>query len=215
MKLSKRLQGILEMIPQGSVLADVGTDHGLLMIKAIKEQKVTFAYGLDINPLPLKQAHDNVVRFAYENKIQLILSDGLKSFEEKANCFVFAGMGTETILEIIKAYEFKDEASLIVQSNTKMALLREKMNYLGFKIIDEMFLMDKSIPTFIIKFTKGKEVLTPEDLILGPLLRNADNKSYEAYLNGREKHLESIKKFDKNLNHEYQCILNRRRTCNE
>lgn len=215
MKLSKRLQAILEMIPQDSILADIGTDHGLLMIKAIKDQKVSFAYGLDINPLPLKQAHDNVVRFAYENKIQLILSDGLKEFEGKANCFVFAGMGTETILEIIKAYKFRSEDSLIVQSNTKIALLREKMNHLGFKIVDEMFLMDKSIPTFIIKFIKKEEILTPEDIILGPVLRSSQNPIYEAYLNGREKHLENIKKFDDNLNHEYQCILNRRRTCNE
>ncbi len=215
MRLSKRLQGIFEMIPQDSVLVDVGTDHGLLMIKAIKEQRSTYAYGLDINPLPLKQAHDNVVRFAYENEIELILSDGLKSFDAKANCFVFAGLGTDTILEIIKAYEFNSEASLIVQSNTKIALLRESMNASGFKIVQEMFLIEKTIPTFIIKFVKGNEILNKKDFLLGPLLMTLNNKEYEDYLNERQRHLDTIKKFDENLNYEYQCILNRRRTCNE
>ncbi|MDE8185730.1 tRNA (adenine(22)-N(1))-methyltransferase TrmK, partial [Erysipelothrix rhusiopathiae] len=81
-------------------VADVGTDHGLLLIKAIQEHKAIMGYGLDIAEKPLQQARDNVERFGFHDKIELHLGNGLEGFKGDADCFVIAGMGAETIWSI-------------------------------------------------------------------------------------------------------------------
>lgn len=208
MKLSKRLQSILDMVPQDAVLADIGTDHGLLIVKALLDQKVSYAYALDIAKKPLESALKNVEHFGLSEKVSLQLRNGLEDFEGHANCFVIAGMGAETILGIIKGYSFKHDDVILIQSNTKVPFLRESLGFLGFKIDDEVFLIDKKIPTTIIKcrFTGTSHSLDLQDRWIGPILRNKHDAVYHDYLESRMAHLSVIMHHDSQLNIEYQQI---------
>ena len=58
--LSKRLSKVALFIEENSVLADVGTDHGYLPIHLVETNKISKAYAMDINEMPLKSASDNI-----------------------------------------------------------------------------------------------------------------------------------------------------------
>ena len=208
MKLSDRLQAVLDLVPEGSVLADIGTDHGLLIVQALLTQKVTFAYALDIAKKPLESAKNNIIHFGLEDKTSLQLRNGLEGFSDKANCFVVAGMGAETILGIIKDYPFDEDSVIILQSNTKLAWLRSELISTGFDIIDEIFLIDKKIPTTIMKVVKRKASiqLSLVDIWIGPILKSSNNIAYLEHLKGRMEHLERIMHHDELLKIEYTTI---------
>lgn len=210
MKLSNRLQAVLDLVPEGSVLADIGTDHGLLIVQALLTAKANFAYALDIAQKPLDSARKNVIHFGLEDKVSLELRNGLEGFTGNANCFVIAGMGAETILGIIKNYAFSKDAVIILQSNTKLAWLRSELASLEFEIIDEVFLIDKKIPTTIMKLMKRKphNLLTLEDVWIGPILKKQNKQEYTSYLESRLEHLDTIKHHDELLRIEYMTIKN-------
>lgn len=193
MKLTQRLKALYDLIPQDSVLVDIGTDHGYLVIKAVKDNKVRHAYGLDIGVGPLNQAKQNIKQYGLENNITLMLLDGLKGFEADANCYVIAGMGAETIYSIISNKDFKEDDIILIQSNTKNAWLRKELNKLGFRIRDEVFLIERNKPVFIMALSLGSQNLTEEEILLGPILLKAENESYYHYLLQRLSHLETIK----------------------
>ena len=49
MKLSKRLQKIADFVPSGSLVADIGTDHGYIPAYLINSGKCTRVIGTDIS----------------------------------------------------------------------------------------------------------------------------------------------------------------------
>ncbi|AZK44247.1 SAM-dependent methyltransferase [Erysipelothrix piscisicarius] len=211
MKLSNRLTEIFNLIPDQARVADVGTDHGLLLIKAIQEHKASFGYGLDIAEKPLQQARENVERFGLKDKIELQLGNGLEGFQGDANCYVIAGMGAETIWSIISNYKFNENDTIIIQSNTKNAWLRQTVSEHGFALIDERFILEREIPVFIMVIkvsTSNQSALTQEDVLIGPMLKKQLNEDYRIYLTNRANHLYSIKKHNVAFEEEYNTIKN-------
>lgn len=207
LKVSKRLNAIVSLIPNHvRVLADVGTDHSQLIIKLILDQKLDHAYGLDIASGPLMQAQNNVVHYNLEDKIDLIKTDGLNGFEENVDCIVIAGMGAETIMSIVNAYNFAENHVLIVQSNTKQPWLRKSLNEAGFKIDEELFIFDNEKPVFIVRLSLGLEVLDDKDLILGKYLPTKKNVDYIQYLQRRYIELKKVVLFNQDIVFEMNII---------
>lgn len=207
-QLSKRLMAIHDLIPQNAILADVGTDHGLLIAKSIESGKVRKAYGLDIAKLPLSQAQKNITKYDLNDCVELQLRNGLEGFEGDADCFVIAGMGAETIWDIILGYTFNKNDLIIIQSNTKNPWLRQKLSGAGFEIEDEIFMFDRTIPTFIIKvsYSQNERILTEQEQIIGPILSCNKDVEYIKYLQQRRDKLQTIKQHDENLSHEFNVI---------
>ena len=54
--ISKRLETILKLIPNGEVLADIGTDHGYIPTYAVKNNIVKKAIAADISKGSLEKA---------------------------------------------------------------------------------------------------------------------------------------------------------------
>ena len=72
MKLSKRLQLIADVISkykQGSVLADIGSDHGYLPCYLIKNKIITCAYACDVAQGPLDSAKETIKQYGLEDKV--------------------------------------------------------------------------------------------------------------------------------------------------
>lgn len=208
MKLSNRLQAIHDLIPLQAVLVDVGTDHGLLMIAALQSGRVLQGYALDIAKKPLEAAKRNVTTYGLDGRVHFELRDGLKGFMGDGSCYVIAGMGADTILGIVESYPFASQDTIIVQSNTKLAWLRAQLNAFGFVIVEEVFLIDKTIPTTILslKKTGEKQSFDDVDLWVGPCLKQHHNREYDAHLKDRLAYLETIKHHDELLEEEYQAL---------
>ena len=66
--LPNRLKAIADLINQVDLVADVGTDHGLLPIYLIQNQIAKKVYASDIAILPLNKAKENIAKYGLDEK---------------------------------------------------------------------------------------------------------------------------------------------------
>jgi tRNA (adenine22-N1)-methyltransferase len=104
--LDPRLQAVLSLIPEGSVLLDIGTDHCKLPAEGILSGRLTGAFAADIRPGPLDAAKRQLAALGLSSQIPLFLSDGLKEIPldvlEQVDTVAVAGMGGEVTEQILK-----------------------------------------------------------------------------------------------------------------
>ena len=169
MKLSKRLKAICDFLNNEDIISDIGTDHGLVPIYHILQNGAKKAYACDINPLPLSQASDNIK--LYKVNVNTILSNGIENIEEDSNCLVIAGMGNNTIYDILTKDEakLKNINKLVIQSNTHPETIRLLLNKMGYKLVGEKVVYDKNKYYEIDCFTKGNEQLSHLDIKYGKI----------------------------------------------
>ena len=177
MKLSKRLQTIADMIPNGSRVIDVGCDHGLLSI-FLAQGKQCICLATDVNEKALNNAIVNISKYNVKN-IETMLTDGINNVEIDANDYiVIAGMGTTTIKHILSSGKLSNH--LIISSNNQLFELRDHITHLGYIIVKEKFVIEHQKKYVIIEFLKGKKKYSGLDLHYGPILKsNVDYLIYE------------------------------------
>lgn len=183
MYLSKRLQAIVDMIPENVTVVDIGCDHALLDIFLTERGKNT-CIATDIRSGVIELAKRNIQMHHLEDTITLVQSDGLQSvIPPNGSVAVIAGMGTTTILQILnnpKIYLFSE---FIIQTNNEWEFLRKEVSKRGFQIIEERVLLDRSKYYILMKWTKGKTCYSTKQCFLGPLLMlSKESKSYYQYL---------------------------------
>ena len=61
LRLQPRLQCLADCVPQGTRLADVGTDHGYLPVWLLQNGRIASAIASDINAEPLEQGCAEVI----------------------------------------------------------------------------------------------------------------------------------------------------------
>ncbi|HEX3032905.1 MAG TPA: class I SAM-dependent methyltransferase [Bacillota bacterium] len=76
-QLSKRLLTIARMIPPGSLLADIGTDHAFLPVYLVQQGIVSRAIAGDVHPGPIKMAARTVAEAGLSDQIEVRMGDGL------------------------------------------------------------------------------------------------------------------------------------------
>lgn len=144
-KLDSRLSAVASFVRQGSVVADIGTDHAYLLCYLIENGICPEGIAADINKGPLNNAKQTVIDCGINDKVQLILSDGLKSIpENSADDIVMAGMGGILISEIIDCAPWvkNENINIIAQPMTHAEVLREYLCKNGFKINKEITATD-------------------------------------------------------------------------
>lgn len=143
--LSPRLATCGALVRTGSPLIDVGTDHAYLPIWLLRTGAVPRAVCCDINPGPLRSAEHHARQYHTEDRLRLVLSDGLAGLgPEDGDDIVIAGMGGELILRIVAlAPWLKDPAKrLILQPMSAASELRAGLWELGFPIHTERAVED-------------------------------------------------------------------------
>lgn len=141
--LSLRLKTIASLVPFGARVCDIGTDHGYLSIELKKSGIASLVIAADINPLPLKNAAENIKKSGVSG-IKLRLCDGLSGIDKnEVDTIIIAGIGGEVISGILeKSIEIaKSEKRIILQPTTSPEFLREFLYSNGFCI-------KKEIPVF-------------------------------------------------------------------
>lgn len=102
-KLSKRLETVASFVPEGSCIADIGTDHGYVPIYLIETGRATRAIAMDVREGPLLRAAEHIKKAGLQDRVEVRFSDGLFGLEEnEVDCAIMAGMGGELILHILK-----------------------------------------------------------------------------------------------------------------
>lgn len=192
-----RIKQLVEFIDSYKCLADVGCDHGLLIIEAFKKYKLDMAIAIDNKKGPLNQAITNIKKYDFASKVRFSLSSGIKDIDDNTDVVVIAGMGGMLISDILND-DLKNVQRLILQPNRDIPEVRMKVMKLGFKIVIEkiVFENNKYYEILVCDRLKTKEVInySLDELEFGPcLLKNKDQLFVDKWLNEIKK-LEDIKK---------------------
>jgi len=179
--LSKRLELIASLVPQGKSVCDVGTDHGYLPAALYLSNKYPKISATDIREKPLASARKNLEKLGID-KVNLVLCDGLEALcEADAQTVIIAGMGGDVISGIISRCPYKEKPFFILQPMTASTVLREYLAQNGFCVCSESALREKgkiySIMTA--KYDGNSRKLSQGEKRIGILKpENADNTAY-------------------------------------
>ncbi|HEY3315802.1 MAG TPA: class I SAM-dependent methyltransferase [Bacillota bacterium] len=143
--LPPRLQCIADNVPQGSVVADIGTDHAFLPIYLVSSGRSPRAIGVDPKPGPLAAAAVNVAAAGVGDRVELRRGSGLSPLTPgEADVVVLAGLGgalTCKILDLDPAVRWSVER-FILQPMIGAEVLRRWLDENGLKIADEDLVED-------------------------------------------------------------------------
>ena len=141
--LDTRLSMIYDLLPEGEILCDVGTDHCKLAVYAVKQGRVPAALATDLRSGPLAAARKTVEAHKMTDKIQLMLSDGFVNIPQrlfdKIGCFVIAGMGGE-LIESILSQRLTDKRLVLQPMSAVYELERYLSN--GYAVEKRVFCRD-------------------------------------------------------------------------
>ena len=95
----KRIEKLASLIKDSKKIADIGTDHGYLVIEALLEGKTLKAQAIDNKKMPLLRAKENIASFGLEEKVSFSLSSGLDDLEEDVDHIVMSGY----VIDLLKS----------------------------------------------------------------------------------------------------------------
>ncbi len=183
--LSKRLKAVADMVTEGNIAADIGTDHGYVPIYLIKNNISKKAYALDINEGPLKMAAKNIRLEGLSDKITTVLSDGMEQMKDNmAETVIIAGMGGDLIVDILsRGKNIKGVKELVLSPHKRIDLVRKFLSQNCWEIIKEDMVMDSGKYYTIIKAVKGQNTeYTDVELLYGKYLLETKNQILKQYL---------------------------------
>lgn len=181
MELSKRLQGVVDLMPFVDTICDVGCDHGYVAITFIKKGIAKHVIAMDVNAGPLEQARRNAAIYGVTDKLDFRLSDGLARVAPgEADAFVCAGMGGRLMMHIMSEGKgvMAQMKGAVLQPQSELYALRRYVYENGWHIVreDMVFEQDgeeadrgKYYPMMYIE-PGLKPVPDEVSLIYGPLL---------------------------------------------
>ena len=182
--LSPRLQTVAELVPAGTRLADVGTDHGRLPVWLLQQEIVEQAVASDLRPGPLGRARALAEKWGLSDRISFRLCDGLSEISpEEAEVVTIAGMGGETIASILAAVPWTGQPGhrYILQAMSGMDGLRRYLSESGFSILREILVPEGETLYIVLLAEPGN--LAP--LSEGEIWVGRQNSDMESPLRGR------------------------------
>lgn len=209
MKISKRIQKIIEYIDIEDKVADIGCDHGYLGVGCL-EKGIKFLQNIDNKKGPLSTAMKNLSDYQMDDNVIYTLCDGLDELDDRVDTIVISGMGGDLISQIInrnleKAKKLK---KIIIVAHTKLFLLRKEMTK-NFTIIDEAMISEKNKIYEIIIFKPGiSNQYGYDDYLLGPILKDKQEELFLQKWQNRLVEIENILQNTDNLELklEKECI---------
>lgn len=139
-KLDARLQSAMDFVNQGTVAADIGTDHGFLICHLVIDGICKRGIATDINEQPLESARELISSLGLEDRIATVLTDGLNGLPETGiDEIIICGMGGDNIVDILSDHDWirTEMVHLILQPMTKGDTLRKWLLQNGWYIDDE------------------------------------------------------------------------------
>lgn len=193
-KLSKRLRTIHDLVPK-CVPADIGSDHGKLMIALLKSGTIEKGYAIENKEGPYERLKNNLLEAGVIDKIIPLFSDGLDDLPPVVDTLIIAGMGGMSILGILNKNVSKLDCiqTIIVDAHSSVPIVRKELCHLGFAIADEKIIKENDIYYEIIKFIKAESaIINDEDLEFGPILRQEKSAVFKEKYQNRISEIDEI-----------------------
>ena len=186
MELSKRLQAVADLVSEGLVVADVGTDHGYIPIYLIETKKSPKAFAMDVNKGPLLRAKEHIAEHGLDAHIETRLSDGVRALKiGECECVVVAGMGGALTIKIMEEGKeiFRNLKEFVLQPQSELQKVRAYLYQKAYSIVEENMVLDdgKFYPMFRVINGQSEEYHAIE-LCYGKLLLEQKNAVLKNFL---------------------------------
>ena len=181
-QLPKRLETIIERMPDAGCLADIGCDHAYVAIEAVRRGRAARALACDVRKGPLQQAAEHILCAGLAGKIETRLSDGLEKVAPgEADTVVVAGMGGPLMERILQG-RLGDFAHFVLSPQSEIPHFRRFLLAEGMQIDEETMLIDEGKYYVILNVSQRADAaasdsmyVTEEDFLYGGcLLRRLD-----------------------------------------
>ncbi len=172
LELSARLRALADWVEPGCrCLADIGTDHGYIPAALLLEGRVQRAVASDIAPAPLDRARATAERWGLTERMDLRLGNGLEVLAPgEADAVVIAGMGGDTLVDILSGAPWCRETALLLQPMSRAEVLRPWLAENGFSIRRERLVQDRGVLYPILDISGGEMTLSESEAWGGVLL---------------------------------------------
>jgi len=171
LKLTPRLKTIAGLVPKGSFVGDVGSDHGYVPIYLVQEGICAKAIASDINEGPTENARQAVLEAGLTDVIQVRHGGGLLPYEVgEIDTVIIAGMGGLLIRDILleRPEMSASVKTFILQPMVAQDELRIWLEGNNFRIIEEKLSQEAHRMYEIIVVEHGKMTIEdPLDYELG------------------------------------------------
>ncbi|MEZ4264851.1 MAG: tRNA (adenine(22)-N(1))-methyltransferase TrmK [Myxococcota bacterium] len=176
-----RLDTVLAMVPPDvRAVADIGYDHGLLMLRLARERPALRLYGVEMLPDradAMRQRHPAAVS-ALADRLTLLVGDGLAPLPAGAvDCVVIAGLSDRSLVAILeRARATLPTLRRVILCPARVeATLRPALPGLGLRIVDERIAAEHRRTWDVIAVEPAEPADIPEppdatSLFWGPLM---------------------------------------------
>ena len=156
--LSARLATVVQLVRPCAVLADVGTDHGLVPVAAVEQGIAVRAIAADLRAAPLAGARRHIERSGMTDRVAVVQGDGLLALaEHSVDAAVMAGMSGSLMVRLCDAAPQVLGAlqQWIVQPNKDVPLVRAWALRSGWHLRDERMIVERGRFFTVCAFVKG------------------------------------------------------------
>lgn len=187
-ELTPRLETISRLVSPGARLVDVGCDHAKLTIHLLTQGVIASAVASDLREGPLSHAKRNAEAHGVASRMTFRLAAGLHGVSPEAcDTIVIAGMGGETIAEILQEASWTRLGmhSLLLQPMTMIPNLRQFLWAMGYVIFAEHICKEDKRFYVVLEVRGGGAVQHKERaecMLSGALLQDAHAGDYFRFL---------------------------------
>ncbi len=169
MHLSKRLETCLRYTEGFQRLADIGTDHAMLPIEAVLRGHVVSALAIDNKFGPFLQARTNVKKYQMENRVKVVLGEGLDKVDAETDVVVISGLGGDSIATILENIKTQNIKRFVLQANNNAYKIRAILPKIGYRLLDELVLADQNVIYDVLVLEPGQSEMNELELEFGPI----------------------------------------------
>lgn len=149
-KLDQRLIAVTKQI-RADVHADIGSDHGGLLVSLIKSGRIQRGIAIENHNQPFR----NSVNALDGLPADVRFGDGLAVLKTgEADSLSICGMGAVTMRSILSAYPERIPRRVTLQPNRKPELIRDWAFHSGFHLCDEQA-VEARLPYVIMTFERA------------------------------------------------------------
>ncbi len=152
--LSNRMQALTDMVTPGTVITDVGCDHGFVSVYLVQKGLSPWVIAMDVRSGPLERAREHIREYGLQDRIETRLSDGLHGLKTgEADGMICAGMGGPLMEKILTEGREQAQgfAELILQPQSEIPHFRTFLMDEGYLLLDENIIYEEGKYYFMMK----------------------------------------------------------------
>ena len=148
------MQALTDMVTPGTVITDVGCDHGFVSVYLVQKGLSPRVIAMDVRSGPLERAREHIREYGLQDRIETRLSDGLHGLKTgEANGMICAGMGGPLMEKILTEgrEQGKGFRELILQPQSEIPHFRTFLMDEGYLLLDENIIYEEGKYYFMMK----------------------------------------------------------------